>query len=1166
MKRKKYLFNTLFATFCLIGFNCINYPDAIKSITNQLDYGPITVYAAEIGDMVTSEMQVSIGEIDFPETGSTILKIDKYNTNELLYFSDGTAVMNMTTNMYDVNVPSDYSKVNTFAESYSSWITDKERIKTLIMYNSSTASKSIEGPRFANLVNMNKLIFKGKFNIENTVSSVNNHTVGGGVFYNSKNLSNLYILDDLSYVSDGRAYSPTTNSYTFEGNEKLCNIYIGKNVTSANSTKIAAMLGWSKSGTTTPRLVENSIYKMTEKNWSVTYESNKVSADPNIFLEPQQESVESLTINKGEDISISTILSTLKNITFNDVINGSISSTKPGFIINLHGKTTINSIAAPAVELNGIELISNIVSMKNIAVESLNLSSAESVPTIENAINLNSIVFPSELDISSIKNKNFYSCPNLILDLTGYTISNIGSNSFYGTGSVNLKFSDIKSISSNGLSNVTFVDPNVMIEGETTVGSSAFSGSNLNSLVYSAKTKFNTTMISGANSLSRLYILSGMDSTSLKADLPSTAMIYCEADSSVETWCKNNSVAYKTLTDEEIEELTKGKLPTLEADSKLYDADDPKDISFMVDLGKSPAGATGISKVLVDNNAISTSNYNFDEIDSLTLKADYLKSLYNGTHSVSVLFNNGTFKSGASIFVMSSTVPVVDPTKPPEALDTIKYEFYKDYPDYVIIPVSLNGASKVTKLKIGSEIVPEEYYELEDAALVISNDYLQKLDPGKYRILPTFDDPAITTINNLQLLVYNEAADRAAPYLLQSRIVFKGDSFTMKYDPGYGDLETSGVLALVLDDKLILQNGEIKPFSNSNINNLKLEAKLMRSEIDTSTPSEAARITDKNKADEPVVSTPSQALSIMGSFVEINELRVPMENELAFNVNNNEINVNGSYISSLGLEPGNYLLGAIFENSERTTDVKKVILTVMDSKTEPEKPSEPEVPNKPDTPSMPETPSNPGGDNGGSSDSGSSSGGSGKSPTVEKPTEPENNNSQSKPIAPDDGGSFIINPDNPYDVDYRDKDGNPVKDKWVGNGKNWYHVNEKSKLDFDWFFDKNNSTWYMLERELGDNFGSAKCGWHYETKDQKWYYLSTRSTSMLTGWQLIDSKWYYLTPENGGPTYFGDNIIGWKYDNTKPWKPLGSMYQDEKTPDGYTVDTNGAWTGRYKNE
>ena len=67
---------------------------------------------------------------------------------------------------------------------------------------------------------------------------------------------------------------------------------------------------------------------------------------------------------------------------------------------------------------------------------------------------------------------------------------------------------------------------------------------------------------------------------------------------------------------------------------------------------------------------------------------------------------------------------------------------------------------------------------------------------------------------------------------------------------------------------------------------------------------------------------------------------------------------------------------------------------------------------------------------------------------------------------------------------------------------------------------------------------------------------------MLTGWQLIDSRWYYLTPENGGPTYFGDNINGWKYDNTKPWKPLGSMYQDEKTPDGYTVDTTGAWTGR----
>ena len=350
----------------------------------------------------------------------------------------------------------------------------------------------------------------------------------------------------------------------------------------------------------------------------------------------------------------------------------------------------------------------------------------------------------------------------------------------------------------------------------------------------------------------------------------------------------------------------------------------------------------------------------------------------------------------------------------------------------------------------------------------------------------------------------------------------------------------------MLDDKLILPNGTVKAFTTSNVGDLQKKAAKLNLIIDDviATPSEAAsnEIIDD---ETPVTATSSQAIKAFAN--------VLTATRSVFMVDDNEITVDGDYITSLNLKDGDHLLGAIFENSEKTTDVKKVILSIMGSNTDPENPSEPETPNKPETPTnpetpnKPETPTNPGGNNGGSSEgSGSSGGGSGKAPVVQKPT------------VPDDGGTFTPNPDNPYDVDYRDKNGNPVNNKWVGNGKNWYHVNEKSKLDYDWFLDKNDSTWYMLERNLGNNFGAAKSGWYYEIKDQKWYYLNPNSTAMLLGWQLVNGKWYYLTPVNGGQTYFGDNINGWIYDTTKPWKPLGSMYQDEKTPDGYFVDDSGS--------
>ena len=58
-------------------------------------------------------------------------------------------------------------------------------------------------------------------------------------------------------------------------------------------------------------------------------------------------------------------------------------------------------------------------------------------------------------------------------------------------------------------------------------------------------------------------------------------------------------------------------------------------------------------------------------------------------------------------------------------------------------------------------------------------------------------------------------------------------------------------------------------------------------------------------------------------------------------------------------------------------------------------------------------------------------------------------------------------------------------------------------------------------------------GWFYD-QNGKWYYLK-QDGSMATGWLLIGQRYYYLNPS-------------------------GDMVANGKTPDGYTVNADGAWT------
>ena len=73
------------------------------------------------------------------------------------------------------------------------------------------------------------------------------------------------------------------------------------------------------------------------------------------------------------------------------------------------------------------------------------------------------------------------------------------------------------------------------------------------------------------------------------------------------------------------------------------------------------------------------------------------------------------------------------------------------------------------------------------------------------------------------------------------------------------------------------------------------------------------------------------------------------------------------------------------------------------------------------------------------------------------------------------------------------------------------------------------------------------------------FYLFDAGGYMVTGWiQTADSKWYFF--ENAKTNDEGKMQIGWKQIQGV-WYFFGTdgtMYQNQTTPDGFTVDANGA--------
>ena len=135
---------------------------------------------------------------------------------------------------------------------------------------------------------------------------------------------------------------------------------------------------------------------------------------------------------------------------------------------------------------------------------------------------------------------------------------------------------------------------------------------------------------------------------------------------------------------------------------------------------------------------------------------------------------------------------------------------------------------------------------------------------------------------------------------------------------------------------------------------------------------------------------------------------------------------------------------------------------------------------------------------------------------------------------------------NPYAVDGQPKEG-------------WFSFDAAGIMRYGWYLDTAAGKWYYLHRTSDGMLGTMIEGWHFDEQDGKWYYLKPGSGEMLTGWQYIGGKWYYLNPTPQAETWsYNEETGGWTYNGTAA-RPYGSMYQSEKTPDGYGVDRDGAW-------
>ena len=126
---------------------------------------------------------------------------------------------------------------------------------------------------------------------------------------------------------------------------------------------------------------------------------------------------------------------------------------------------------------------------------------------------------------------------------------------------------------------------------------------------------------------------------------------------------------------------------------------------------------------------------------------------------------------------------------------------------------------------------------------------------------------------------------------------------------------------------------------------------------------------------------------------------------------------------------------------------------------------------------------------------------------------------------------------------YLSNDGS-MKTGWLQYKGQWYYFAQSGKMKTGWVKDK--ETWYYM-----DSTGIMKTG---EIEVSGHHYYLEESGAMKQGWLKKANDWYFYKTD-------GSRAIGWIKDKDKWYflKENGQLLVNGKTPEGYTVDSSGAW-------
>lgn len=157
--------------------------------------------------------------------------------------------------------------------------------------------------------------------------------------------------------------------------------------------------------------------------------------------------------------------------------------------------------------------------------------------------------------------------------------------------------------------------------------------------------------------------------------------------------------------------------------------------------------------------------------------------------------------------------------------------------------------------------------------------------------------------------------------------------------------------------------------------------------------------------------------------------------------------------------------------------------------------------------------------------------------------------------------------------EYTFSNGTRAKDGWLylynpySKKNSWFYFNKLGFMEYGWI-KMENDNWYFCHDISDGSLGELQRGWHYDKDDKRTYYLDPVTYIMQSGWRPINGKYYYfttkddITRQNWFWSWYSD-MGHWIYDKLG-FRTYGSMFIDEKTPDGYTVDENGVWDGKEK--